>query len=117
MHGRKQRALLIRILQKKVVCALRYITDILAPGSGPSMSWMDSAYKTLASHLFKATINFSVSFIHSTNIYCTPKMYQALQKALDLERADMPKNNLNSNSLYANIAGLLTMARPGQYSS
>lgn len=63
------RGLLIPILQKKAVCALRWIVDIVLPGSGPSRSWMDSAYKTLAFHLFKATINFSVIFIHSTNIY------------------------------------------------
>ena len=58
---------------------MRYIRDILLPNTGPSMSWMDSAHKILAFHLFKATINFTVSLIHSTNIYCMPSIYETLQ--------------------------------------
>lgn len=78
-HGRDWKTLLIPMLQEKGVYTWRYTADVLLPGSGPSMSWMDSAYKTLTFHLFKATINFSVSFIHSTNIYCVTSTSQALQ--------------------------------------
>lgn len=67
------------ITEEDGVCTLRYIADILLPGSGPSMSQMDSAYKTLAFHLFKTTVNFSVSFIHSTNISCIPNLYWTVQ--------------------------------------
>lgn len=68
------------------------MVDALLPGSGPSMSWMGSAYKTLAFHLFEATINFFMSFNHSANIYYMANMYHALQKApLDLGRSNMTK--------------------------
>lgn len=79
MRSRNWKTLLIPILQGKGVYARRYIADVLLPGAGPSMGWMDPAYKTLAFHLFKATINFSVSFIHSANIYCRTSTSQALQ--------------------------------------
>jgi hypothetical protein len=79
IHGRNRKTLLIPIFQEKGVYAWRYIADVLLPGSGPSMCWMDSAYKTLAFHLFKATINFSMSFTHSTNIYYMTNISQALQ--------------------------------------
>lgn len=79
MHGRNWKTLLIPILQEKGVYAWRYIADVLPPGSGPSMGWMDPAYKILAFYLFKATMNFSVSFIYSANIYCMTSTSQALQ--------------------------------------